>query len=73
MWLPLPDYAGFATRDTTPARRAGLALRPLADTARDTFDWLRHCNGRVTGLTADEEREVLAAWHARQASNNHSR
>jgi 2'-hydroxyisoflavone reductase len=73
LWLPLPDHAGFATRDTTPARHAGLALRALAETARDTFDWLRHSNGRVTGLTADEECEVLAAWHARQASNNHSR
>ena len=53
LWLPLPDYAGFATRDTTPARDAGLALRPLAETARDTFDWLRGSNGRITGLTAD--------------------
>jgi 2'-hydroxyisoflavone reductase len=65
LWLPLPDYAGFATRDTTPARAAGLAVRPLAETARDTLDWLRASNGAVVGLTADEESDVLAAWHAR--------
>jgi nucleoside-diphosphate-sugar epimerase len=64
LWLPLPDYAGFATRDTTPARDAGLAVRPLAETARDTLDWLRASNGAVVGLTAHEESDVLAAWHA---------
>ncbi|CCE11258.1 conserved hypothetical protein [Bradyrhizobium sp. STM 3843] len=66
LWLPLPDYAGFATRDTTPARNAGLQARPLAETARDTLAWLRQANGHVDGLTIDEERGVLAAWHARR-------
>jgi 2'-hydroxyisoflavone reductase len=65
LWLPLPDYAGFATRDTAPARKAGLSLRPLSETARDTLDWLRSSNGAVVGLTIEEERDVLAAWHAR--------
>ena len=65
LWLPLPDFAGFATRDTTPAREAGLRVRPLAETARDTFDWQRASNGLVVGLTPDEEKDVLAAWHAR--------
>src|SRR5262245_50474909 len=37
LWLPLPDYAGFSTRDVTPARQAGLQLRALSETARDTF------------------------------------
>jgi len=67
LWLPLPDYAGFATRDTTPARDAGLTVRPLADTARDTLSWMRERGGAVTGLTADEESALLAAWHARAA------
>ncbi|WP_245419769.1 NAD-dependent epimerase/dehydratase family protein [Phyllobacterium salinisoli] len=65
LWLPMPEYAGFTTRDTTPALSAGLTIRPLSQTARDTVDWLRTGNGRVDGLTADEEREVLAAWHAK--------
>ncbi|MBV9565873.1 MAG: NAD-dependent epimerase/dehydratase family protein [Bradyrhizobium sp.] len=66
LWLPLPEYAGFATRDARPARDAGLRCRPLVETARDTFDWWRACHGKVDGLTIEEEREVLAAWHARR-------
>jgi 2'-hydroxyisoflavone reductase len=65
MWLPLPDFAGFATRDTTPARDAGLGVRALSQTARDTLGWLRAANGPVVGLTIEEETEVLAAWHRR--------
>ncbi|MBR0819612.1 NAD-dependent epimerase/dehydratase family protein [Bradyrhizobium liaoningense] len=68
MWLPLPDFAGFMTRDTSPAREAGLTSRPPAVTARDTRAWLRASNGPVVGLTEDEEKAVLAAWHAGKAS-----
>ena len=64
MWLPLPEFAGFCTRDTTPARSAGLTLRPLAESARDTLAWARAAGGPVTGLTVEEERSVLDAWHA---------
>jgi len=63
LWLPLPDYAGFATRDTSSARAAGLTVRTLAETARDTLSWARRADGPVTGLTADEERAVLKVWH----------
>jgi nucleoside-diphosphate-sugar epimerase len=73
LWLPLPDFAGFATRDTAPACAAGLTSRPLAETARDTFDWLRTSDGPVTGLTADEEKDVLAAWHARTRDGGQGR
>ncbi|MCS3893742.1 nucleoside-diphosphate-sugar epimerase [Bradyrhizobium japonicum USDA 38] len=68
MWLPLPDFAGFMTRDTSPAREAGLTSRPPAVTARDTRAWLRSANGPGVGLTEDEEKAVLAAWHAGKAS-----
>jgi 2'-hydroxyisoflavone reductase len=68
LWLPLPDFAGFMTRDTSPAREAGLISRPPGDTARDTLHWLRSSDGPVVGLTADEERAVLSAWHAREAA-----
>ena len=64
MWLPLPDYAGFNTRDTSPARAAGLTVRPLSQTARDALSWARSAGGMVTGLTAEEERVALEAWHA---------
>jgi nucleoside-diphosphate-sugar epimerase len=64
LWLPLPEYAGFNTHDTSPARDAGLTMRPLPQTARDTLSWARSAGGTVTGLTADEERAALEAWHA---------
>ena len=35
---------------------------PLAETTRDTLAWLRATpDAKVTGLTRDEEQEVLAA------------
>lgn len=69
LWLPLPDYAGFLTRDTRPAMEAGLSIRPLADTAAD---WLATRDRRPVpnaegspyrSLTREREAEVLAAWH----------
>jgi hypothetical protein len=47
MWLPLPDYAGFMTRDVSPALRTGLLTRPLSDTARDTLGWIRTRTDRL--------------------------
>ncbi len=64
LWLPLPEYAGFATRDTRPAHQSGLKVRPLAQTARDTLAWARTTGQPTTGLTADEEIAALKAWHA---------
>jgi 2'-hydroxyisoflavone reductase len=64
LWLPLPEYGGFLTRDTTPAIAAGLRTRPLPETAADTlaaFGDVRH----TTGLTKDEEVALLREWHAR--------
>ncbi|HEY2949340.1 MAG TPA: NAD-dependent epimerase/dehydratase family protein [Micromonosporaceae bacterium] len=66
LWLPLPEYAGFLARDTAPALAAGLSTRPVAATARDTLDWLAdRPDAAVTGLTIEEETNVLANWHAR--------
>lgn len=67
LWLPLPDFAGFMARDTLPAREAGLNARPVGVTARDTLHWLRVSKGPVVGLTAEEEKDVLDAWHAHRA------
>ena len=64
LWLPLPEFAGFNTRDTSPARESGLTLRTISETARDTLFWARTAGGLVTGLTAEEEKAVLKAWHA---------
>jgi nucleoside-diphosphate-sugar epimerase len=70
LWLPLPDYAGFSARDSSAARAAGLVTRPLADTLADTLAWELTAGAdrpRLAGLTADEERRLLAAVHAASA------
>jgi 2'-hydroxyisoflavone reductase len=69
MWLPMPDFAGFETRDTSPARQSGLVVRSLAETARDTFLWSSHADGHITGFTSDEERDAIKAWRAGQNQN----
>ena len=62
VWVPGEDDRGFMAHDVAPSLAAGLRLRPLADTARDTLAWVRSDPAaKVTGLTRDEEREVLAA------------
>ncbi|WP_020520329.1 NAD-dependent epimerase/dehydratase family protein [Catelliglobosispora koreensis] len=63
MWLPLPEYAGFMSHDVSPSLAAGLIQRPLAETARDTLAATGEGTAIRAGLTAEEEAEVLAAWH----------
>ena len=67
MWLPQPEYAGFLSRDVSPALRSGLVARPLSDTARDTLEWLRTGPDRAfrAGLSPEEETNVLRRWHDR--------
>ena len=62
VWLPLPEYAGFLSRDDAPSVAVGLRTRMLAETSRDTAAWLPG-DGKIIGLTDDEERDLLAAWH----------
>ena len=64
VWLTLPEYAGFLSRDPTPSLEAGLRTRRLAETARDTAAWL-FGDGTTVGLSDQEERELLEAWHQR--------
>ena len=53
---------GFMTHDVTTSLESGLRIRSFAETARDTVAWLRATpDAKVTGLTRDEEQEVLAA------------
>jgi nucleoside-diphosphate-sugar epimerase len=66
-WLPLPQYAGFMARDVTPSLAAGLRIRPLADTVRDTAAAIRdgsHIDAK-NGLGIDEEAQLLREWHER--------
>ena len=62
VWVPGAEDRGFMAHDVAPSLAAGLRLRPLAETARDTLAWVRSTpDAKVTGLTRDEEREVLSA------------
>jgi nucleoside-diphosphate-sugar epimerase len=68
LWLPLPEYAGFLSRDPSASLDAGLRTRDVADTARDTLPWLRGlvaAPGQGDGLTPDEETALLEKWHGR--------
>ncbi|GII79725.1 reductase [Sphaerisporangium rufum] len=61
MWLPLPEWSGLMAHDASAALAAGLRIRPVADTARDTLAWLRESGHQVSrsGLTSAEETELL--------------
>lgn len=62
LWLPRPTYDGMMTHDWAPSRDAGLTVRPVAETARDTLAWLRDTpDAPVTGLTREEELAVLGS------------
>jgi nucleoside-diphosphate-sugar epimerase len=60
LWLPRPDYDGLPTHDVEPSLRAGLELRPVAETSRDTLAWLEeNPDAPVTGISAEREAELL--------------
>jgi 2'-hydroxyisoflavone reductase len=70
-WTDLPLYAGeehrgFNEVDIGRALSAGLRMRPLEETCRDTACWTE---GSVlpdgAGLAADREAELLDAWQRR--------
>ncbi|HEY6195181.1 MAG TPA: SDR family oxidoreductase [Candidatus Eisenbacteria bacterium] len=65
LWLPAAE-SGFATLDIARALAAGLRLRPLEDTARDTLAWERSLVADTRpaspALTAEREAELLAGW-----------
>jgi 2'-hydroxyisoflavone reductase len=67
MWLPLPEYGGFMAHDVTPSLEAGLSPRPLAETARDTLEWLQNAPARphTAGISVKDETDILAEWRNR--------
>jgi 2'-hydroxyisoflavone reductase len=74
-WTELPlwrTYPGTWAIDTSKAEAAGLRCRPLADTARDTWAWLRAGGNPIGGeegrwdehgIDPDKERRLLDEWH----------
>jgi 2'-hydroxyisoflavone reductase len=73
VWVPSgPETAGFGTRSNARAIAAGLTFRPLAQTALETLAWWKTlpADRQATlraGLSPERERELLAAWKAKQA------
>ncbi len=69
-WSPMSgEFAGASLSPTDRARAAGLRIRPLADTVRDTLAWHRTRPAERqaklrAGLDAEKERITLEAWHA---------
>ncbi len=74
VWVPTEgDSAGFGSRNVSKAVAAGLTFRSLADTAQNTLNFYQarpaERNDKVrAGIKPEREKEVLAAWHAKQAA-----
>jgi 2'-hydroxyisoflavone reductase len=73
VWIPpRGEETGFAEISIKKALDKGLTFRSLADTTQATLEWFhkqpaeRQAKLRA-GITAEREKEVLAAWHAKQA------
>ncbi|QMU69582.1 NAD-dependent epimerase/dehydratase family protein [Streptacidiphilus sp. P02-A3a] len=70
VWAPdLPDWSAIWQVDTSRARRAGLRCRPIAETVRDTWAWMRERGpatepyrqgGTVLGIAPEKERGLLS-------------
>jgi len=73
VWVPpRGDEGGFSTISIKRALDKGLTFRPLGDTTQATLDWFRKQTAERqsklrAGITAEREKEVLAAWHAKKA------
>lgn len=66
LWLPQPEFAGFVGHDVTDALAAGLRIRPLGESARDTLRWLHAEPGApISGISREREAELLDAWWGR--------
>ncbi|WP_448006387.1 NAD-dependent epimerase/dehydratase family protein [Agromyces bauzanensis] len=67
LWIGDPEWNAFLDRSNAAARAAGLRLRPLDDLLADVLEW-ELARGldrpRGAGLSAERERELLAAIRA---------
>jgi 2'-hydroxyisoflavone reductase len=63
-----PEYVALARFDPSKALAAGLHVRPLEESIRDTWSWDRTRPDTPlrdgVGVSPDREAELLAAWHA---------
>ncbi|CAN5519114.1 SDR family oxidoreductase [soil metagenome] len=71
VWIPPSgEMGGMGRTSSAKAVAQGLTFRPLEQTASDTLAWFRKEPAERlaklrAGLSAEREKEVLAAWHAR--------
>ncbi len=75
VWLP-PSHGGLMSVDISRALAAGLVVRPLSETIRDTFEWQKTAPDPSTiptatgaprpkaGIDEARERDLLERWHA---------
>jgi nucleoside-diphosphate-sugar epimerase len=64
-----PEYEGASSFDASKAIEAGLPLRPVEQTVRDTLAWDRsrpQTWPMQAGLDPDRERELLTSWLERR-------
>ena len=69
LWLHSPEYRGMLSVDPARALAAGLAPRPVADSARDTLEWVRSGEAPMeppAGLAGEKEQAVLDAWRSKE-------
>ena len=77
LWLPAdaaPHLKGFMFLNCDRARAAGLQIRPLRETIRDTLSWFQHERSDETlkaGITSEREQALLRKWHERQSAEAH--
>ena len=68
-WLPeedAPQLAGFMFINVDKAIAAGLRIRPLGDTIRDTLTWARAelaDTSLKAGIDKEREQALLRKWH----------
>jgi nucleoside-diphosphate-sugar epimerase len=65
LWLPEPEYAGYASWDVSASLAAGLTTRPIEQTAADALAWERELGldrPRQAGITVEEETSLLRDW-----------
>ena len=73
MWADSDSpVTGSLTWSSQKAMDAGLTIRPMDETIRDTLDWYMSLPAKRrstmrSGIRPQKEAEVLAAWHADQA------
>jgi 2'-hydroxyisoflavone reductase len=79
VWVPDgPNRAAWSRRKIDKALAAGLTFRPLDVTARETLAWIKTrpaaemevlAQGKLAGMSAEREAELLKLWKAKQAGS----